>query len=232
MELNHALHDCRAVVAYVTSRRPPVGVLLEIGAGLGRDLPVLIVLGPKVRSSSLPVALRELHSMRLPTDVSADGVERFVSLLSTIVQASAPSWTEPSEGGREKWADESERLAAQALQRLGAGIVGYEPSNRRGKPDLAAWLPDFAGGPYNPALVEVAGRNPDLKAKEAQLRSYMENADALVGLLVVQGVFEPVWHVESSRAVMVVGARNLADMRQEDFLRFLRDGRNRLFHAS
>lgn len=231
-QLSKVLSECRAVVAYLTAARPPAGVLLEIGAGIGRGLPVVVVLGSKVRSTSLPAALRELPSMRLPVDVSSDGATRLRSLLTAIEKRPSSSRQVGSiEGGRERWADESERLTAEALQRLGAGIVGYEPANRRGKPDLAAWFPDLPGVPYNPVLVEVAGRTPDLVGKRAQLRGYMRDADALIGFLVVPGTFDPEWRVLASGAVLTIGVQSLGELQPEEFARILRDGRNYLFHA-
>jgi hypothetical protein len=232
-QLDAVISQCRAVVAYVGSARPATGVVLEIGAGLGRGLPVVVILGPRVRASSLSPALRELPSMRLPAKVSQAAADRLRALLVTTTETPSGVLTTSQVGatGREHWVDEHERRVATILQRLGAVIVGYEPANRRGKPNLAAWIPDLPGVPFNPVLVEVAGRMPQVKEKERQLRGYMGGADALMGILVLPGDRRPDWSIQTSGAVLIVGVEALDEKDRSDFIRTLRDGRNRLFHA-
>lgn len=236
-QLGPLIERCSAVIAFIEAVRPPAGVLLEIGAGLGARLPVVLVLAPKVRQTSLPPALRELQSMRLPAPDSQDGADRLRSLVETA-RRSLDRGTTPfelpegsSQAERRAWVDESEREVADTLEALGAQLVGYQPPNRRGTPDMAAWLPAMTSAPFNPVLVEVAGRMADPRAKEAQLRSYMEASDALVGLLVLQGSHEATWRIMRSGAVLIVGIDDLAALDQDAFEGILVSGRNRLFHA-
>ncbi len=235
LQLHEVLSNCGALVAFITSMRPPCGMILEIGAGLGIGIPVVLIVHSKVRLSGLPAALRELPAMRLPEKGSNEGVFRLQSLLessseffSPRPQASLPN----AEASHREWADESERLAGEALQRLGARIVSYEPPNRRGRPDLAVWWPQFLGPPYNPMLVEVAERNADIREKESQLRGYMSQADALVGLLAVHTSAGANWRVQPTGAVLVVDLGYLRTISRSSFEDLLQVGRNRLFHAS
>ena len=150
--LDAVISQCWAVVAYVGSARPATGVVLEIGAGLGRGLPVVVILGPKVRASSLSPALRELPSMRLPAKVSQAAADRLRALLVTTAKTPSGVLTTSQLGAtsREHWVDEHERGAATVLQRLGAVIVGYEPANRRGQARLGCLDPRPAWSAVQP----------------------------------------------------------------------------------
>ncbi len=238
VSIRTTIQRCGAVVAFLTSIQPPVGVILEIGAGLGLGLPVVLVMGAKVQPEKLPAALRDIPSMRMPDQYSSDALERLVGLLQ--IGRSLASTSPKSEQlrrvdtsvNRIAWADGSERAVGEVLLQLGTEIVAYEPANRQGRADVAVWVPALSGVPFNPILVEVAGKRASQKQREAQLRKYMSEAGALIGLLVMQEPASPAWRVQSTGATLTIGIDQLAGLTADDFEALMLDGRNRLFHAS
>jgi hypothetical protein len=216
------------------------GILLEIGAALGRGLPAIVLLTKAELAKELPPSLHELPIV-VATDAE-DAVEQRLSdtIRSAVDAAHGPHRPAPTHTntayleevhGRE-WADESERRVATILAGLGARVVGQEPPNARSRVDLAVWVPGLPSPRLNPVLVEVAGRRPNIRMKERQLLRFLTDAGAQLGILVIPEGDALRWNVTGGKAIIVLSVDRLAQLTSDSLVRLLMDGRNKLAHAA
>lgn len=240
LDLEDLLDGVDAVVALVDQGSPSAGVLLDMGAALGRGVPVILLLPNADLVNTLPSRLRELPA------VVATGAEEAVSqrLSGTIWSAvesgragrspapvrASRSYVEQVEG--RQWADESERRVAAALATLGARVVGQEPANDRGQVDLVAWIPALPVPHLNPLLIEVAGRRPNIEMKAQQLLRFLHDRDAQIGMLILADDRAPRWIIRERCAIVVLSLQYLSNLSPDTLVQLIMDGRNRLVHAA
>ncbi|WP_143271414.1 hypothetical protein [Amycolatopsis echigonensis] len=228
--LSEVLGRCVALIAVLADdASPSPGLLVDVGAAIGRDLPViLITTSPRTRTK-LPAVLQELPAVNLGGDERAIG-DRIVQ----TIKAYSDTHDEPhplTQSPVREWDSEVERRVAASLQQIGIRVVGQFPANNRTRVDLAAWFPDI-GAQLNPLLVEVAARRPNLQQRREALRRYLHDAQTFIGVLVTVEPNEPTWEFAEGTAIVTLGVDFLEDIEVGALARLLMDGRNQLFHQS
>lgn len=240
LDLESALNGVNALVALVDRRAPSTGVLLEIGAALGRGMPVVLLLSSAHLSTTLPSRLRELPTVVLAgaeeavsrrlTDTVRSAVEAVpASRLPTQARASR-SYVRQVEA--REWADEAERRVAAALANLGARVVGQVPANDRRQVDLAAWIPALPIPHLNPILVEVAGKRPNVQMRTDHLLRFLRDRDVQIGMLILAEEENPSWVIREGRAIVILSLQGLYDLTPDSLVQLIMDGRNRLAHVA
>lgn len=228
--LSEVLGQCVALIAVLAEdASPSPGLLVDVGAAMGRDLPVILVaMSPQARAQA-PAVLRELPVVSLGGDERAigDRIIQTIKAYSDIHGEPRPLAQSPVR----EWDSEVERRVAASLQRIGIRVVGQFPANNKNRVDLAAWFPDI-GAQLNPILVEVAARRPDLPQRREALRRYLHDAQTFIGVLVTVEPNEPAWEFVSGTAIVTLGADFLENIEVDALASLLMDGRNQLFHQS
>ncbi len=229
-----------ALIAVIDRRSMPTGVLLELGAALGRGLPAIILLANAELLNALPPSLRELPIV-VATEAGDAVAQRLSDTIRSAVDAARASYVpEPprttktylKEVRERDWADESERRVATIFAGLGARVVGQEPANTSSQVDLAAWIPGLPSPHLNPVLIEVTGRRPSIRAKEQQLLGFLHDRGAQLGVLVIPEGDTLRWNVAEGKAIIVISIDRLSQLTADSLMRLLMDGRNKLAHAA
>jgi hypothetical protein len=233
--LRDALKACTALVAVVDQAAVAPAVVLEIGAALGRGLPVVILAMNADAAADLEPALRELPVISVTGDSSAAGT-RLAETLHALIEA------HEAESGPASRSERTEQRTAVTqgrdfaanvaaiLQERGARVVPELRGPDFGRhPDLAIWIDSLPHPSLNPVLIETKVRSKHhLPAAEEQLRELLAAYRCVLGLVVVPGDMPVEWHVTSESAVATIGSETLA---QRDLVRLLNDGRNQWVHG-
>src|SRR6266545_5071659 len=151
-----ALESCDALVAVLDGTEVPAAVLMEIGAALGRGLPVVIVTAGTLETLDLPAALHELPAISAghaqTTEARQAVSRRLVATLRTLINNAGDSSLKAASGstvgsssitGHSALEDDFARKVVAAIDRLGVRIVEeYEvgPVSRSRMADLAIWI--------------------------------------------------------------------------------------------
>lgn len=228
--LSEALSQCVALIAVLAEdASPSPGLLVDVGAAIGRDLPVILVATSPQTRTKVPAVLRELPVVGLGGDESAigDRIVQTIKAYSDIHGGPRPL----TQSTVREWDSEVERRVAASLERIGIRVVGQFPANNRNRVDLAAWFPDI-GAQLNPILVEVAARRPNLRQRREALRRYLHDAQTFIGVLVTMEPNEPTWEFASGTAIVTLGVDFLESIEVDTLASLLVDGRNQLFHQS
>ena len=235
-----AIREASFVLVVVTDDPIPPAVLFEVGAAsaLGRPLAVLDSRTMRSPTSGTNFALSAL--LRAPT-LSASlldpsGLRHEVhSYVSGVLDDAPPHGSPPptkqlSVIGAIEGADSAERRCAQALLKLGLGVV-LRPQSGRAVPDMTASMPDL-GPLFDPIFVEVAGLRAHLSDKRKALTSALHNAGAHLGLLVTLDAVPS--SIELTSATTAIVSLNLRELEQLTVLSLehrLTSARNRLVHG-
>lgn len=228
--LSEVLGQCVALIAVLAEdASPSPGLLVDIGAAIGRDLPVILVATSPQTRVKLPAVLRELPAVNLGGDerVIGDRIVQTIKAYSDTRDEPRPLTQSPAR----EWDSEVERRVAVSLERIGIRVVGQFPANNKDRVDLAAWFPDI-GAQLNPLLVEVASRRLNLERRREALRRYLHDAQTFIGVLVTVEPNEPAWEFADDTAVVTLGVDFLEAIEVDALTRLLMDGRNQLFHQS
>lgn len=228
-------------VAAVRGAELPAGVIYELGVANGLGLPTLIVslIGTDDDFPLLPGGLQGLHQVRWDpaTEPDAALLARIRGLL-TVPTTPTPAPGLPS-GQRphipkRRYADASERRAAEVLAYVGAEIAAEGPGNQPGHPDLSAWFPDLPNW-ANPVIIEVKARDPSGGSHSGavqQLRAYLHVLGLPIGIVLVPGERPPVWESEEGTAIMLLGVETLAELGPQGARDHLIRARNLIAHSA
>lgn len=214
-------------------------MIYELGVAHGLGLPTLIVLliGAEDNLPLLPGGLQGLHQVRWDPAAEPDAalLARIRGLLTapTTPAAGSPSGRRLQVPTR-RYADASERRAAEVLAYVGAEIAAEGPGNQPGRPDLSAWFPDLPNW-ANPVIIEVKARDPGGGSHSGavqQLRSYLHALQLPIGIVLVPGDRPPVWESEEGTAIMLLGVETLAGLGPQGARDHLIRARNLITHSA
>ncbi|MBB5912174.1 hypothetical protein BJY24_001041 [Nocardia transvalensis] len=248
--LPEILGDCAGLVAIIDRTSVAPAVLLEIGAALGRGLPVVVLAMKAEAAESLPPVLRELAVVVAQGNRSASGVRLAETLRALLELQSSPSSSQalsvPDQARsasmelvESAFAGQVEEVVAGLLLNKGARIVAtpkFQVSEGRAFiPDLAIWVDRLPHPGFNPVFVEVAGTYWDgrdlvnaFSERIAVFRDQMAIFGCVLGLVVTRDERPVSWYVDDKSAIAVMGLDVLAE---QDLVRLLSDGRNRWVHG-
>lgn len=246
--LPEMLDTCVALVAIIDKARVAPAVLLEVGAALGKRLPVVVMVTNAVAAESLPPVLRELAVLVAQDNRSVAGV-RLAETLYALIEVGTPTvipsspaqpWLLPKEHLVESaFGSRIERDVADILLSKGARIVPTPriqlSEDRYFTPDMAVWVEALPHPGLNPVLVEVAGTHWDgsdpvdiFRERVETLRSQLASHGCVLGLVITSEERPVTWHVNDRSAIASMGVNTLA---QHDLVRLLSQGRNRWVHG-
>ena len=194
-----AIRKADFVCGIISTETSP-NVLFEIGLAYGARKPLFLIVDKK---ADLPANLRDFFCVRAsPLDIDAIqfNIDSFLEYptkptstkyrTSTGPEFSAIYRDDELESLRRLEASESglalEAFIADLLKKANMVVVDESHYPDRGA-DIAIWLDDIESSLGNPVLVEVkAGQLSDqrLRSAESQLRHYLTQTNAKVGLLV------------------------------------------------
>ncbi len=242
-----ALESCDALVAVLDGTEVPAAVLMEIGAALGRGLPVVIVTAGTLETLDLPAALHELPAISAghaqTTEARQAVSRRLVATLRTLINNAGDSSLKAASGstvgsssitGHSALEDDFARKVVAAIDRLGVRIVEeYEvgPVSRSRMADLAIWIEGLPHPLLNPVLVEIKKHQFEIEAAQSVLREHLGSTGTILGIVVVPGDTKPTWHFGSTHAVVSLGLDVLAALDPGGLVALLADGRNRWVHG-
>lgn len=133
-----------------------------------------------------------------------------------------------------RFADASERRAAEVPASVGAEIAAEGPGNQPGHPDLSAWFSDLPNW-ANPVIVEVKARDlggGSHSGAVQQLRGYLHDLGLSIGIVLVPGERSPVWESEEGTAIMLLGVETLAELGPQGARNHLIRARNLIAHSA
>jgi hypothetical protein len=234
--LRAAIETADYVLIVWDTAKLPRSVMLEAGYALGARVRVALLDARSHRGTTDdPTVDALLDVPRLHGRLSdLPGLQRELSALrylSRNVPAPLPQEEAPSNWYRDLQTaagDSAEARMLSVLQQLKVR-VSAERERPLDVPDWNVWVPLFSP-PFNPVLVQLAGRKASLKRKRAQLRSALATQGAHLGVLVT---LDPVAsHVEVVResAIVEISLLQLEESPQDLFL-LLRQARNSLLHG-
>ncbi|WP_328601095.1 restriction endonuclease [Actinomadura physcomitrii] len=240
--LASTLSRCTALVAVVD--RPQVGsaVILEIGAALGRGLPVVILATNADAATGIGPVIQDLPTIVVKGDHEAAGT-RLIETLHALIEAQS---ADPGTGLRSVPVIQSgstftagvtfETKVASILEEQGARVL---PERLDQTPDtgydLAVWVDGLPHPSLNPVLIQVkrqlkTGRGNDSMAfAKKRLQATLAAHKCVLGLIVVNGSQEPDWSISSGSAIATIGAETLARI---NLAALLNSGRNRWVHQA
>jgi hypothetical protein len=243
--LPQILGECAALVAVVDDVGLAPAVLLEVGAALGRSLPVVVLAIDSTAVANLPPALQELPLVsaahaRTPDDESAVE-QRLAATLRTALKGASritrstervaeAGYTRDIASARE--GVDFQRRAVAVFAHLGAQIVQEHTLGPGRRADLAVWVEGLPHPMLNPVLIELKP-SADVQSISAveQLSQHLVGVGTLLGLVVVAGERPPQWDFTLGRAIAVVGLDWVEALDERRLVGFLTDGRNRLMHG-
>ncbi len=232
-------------------------VLFELGLAVGRDLPALAFVDPRV---AVPSDLQGIAYAR----ATLDDTEAVRFHLDTFLGHAQPGFVRPhviisnrkafslAPSGRE-WLDRAwhelsstpepprevdiVQFLKELFERSGAITSGAPrlPTSAH-RADLAVWIDDLQSLAGNPLLIEVVGRPERVAKTEARFRDLLAESGALLGVL----VYLSDGHGDGRTALvpeawpMVVRVRLdelVEQVKEGSFVRSLLDHRNRTAHA-
>ncbi|MGI5206225.1 hypothetical protein ACQEU6_32215 [Spirillospora sp. CA-108201] len=236
------LSRCTALVAIVD--RPLVGpaVILEIGAALGRGLPVVILATNADAATGIGPVLQDLSTIVVKGDQKAAGT-RLTETLHALIEAQS---ADPGTGLKPAHAIQGppasavgvtfEMKVASILKEQGARVA---PERLDQAPDtgydLAVWVDGLPHPSLNPVLIQVKrklkpGRGNDSAATAKEhLQEILAAHKCVLGLIVVDGAREPDWSITAVSAIATIGADTLA---RTNLAVLLNSGRNRWAHQA
>jgi hypothetical protein len=227
-------------VAAIRGGELPTGVIYELGFARGLGLPtlVLFLIGADDDIPLLPGDMRGLHQVRWDpaTEPDAALLARVRGLLT--VQITLPGRT-PVERRRfpisgRRFADATERRAAEVLELVGAEVAAEGPGNRPGRPDLSASFPDLPNW-ANPVVIEVKARDLSGRSHSDAVQQLQEHLHALqlpIGIVLVPGERPPEWVSAKGTAVLLLGVETLVGLGPRGMRAHLIRARNLVAHSA
>jgi nucleoside 2-deoxyribosyltransferase len=212
--LSTAIATADFVLVVVDGAEVAPAVMFEAGAAFGAGRPVLVLdaaekaVPPSISSllaaPRISAALDDEEALRYQLRGYIENVLPSASLrepsLDAVDITDVPLAAGPSAGR-----DSTERTVV-ALEETGA-IVTSMGGGTRHVPDLAASWPQLA--PFDPLLVEIAGRKARLNEKKRQLLEFMRSRGARLGLIVTLEERPITEETQVGAAVLVVSLREL-----------------------
>ena len=228
-------------VAAIRGGELPPGVIFELGFARGLRLPTLILflIGADDDIPALPGDVQGLQQVRWdPTsEPSAALLARVRRLLTTEIRLAdgvAPIERRRSAVTARRFADATERRAAEVLELVGAEVAAEGPGNRPGRPDLSAWFPDLPNW-ANPVIIEVKARDLSGRSHADAVRQLQEYLHALllpIGIVLVPGERPPEWVSAKGTAILLLGVETLADLGPRGMRAHLTRARNLVAHSA
>jgi len=232
--LSTAIATADFVLVVIDGPQVAPAVMFEAGAAFGAGRPVLVLdaaekaVSPSVSSlltaPRISAALHDEEALKYQLrgyieNVLPSALLREPSLVAVDV-TDVPLAAGPSVGR-----DSTERVKT-ALEDMGAIVTSM--GGMRYVPDMAASWPQLA--PFDPLLVEIAGRKARLNEKKEQLLAAMKSRGTHLGLIVTLDKRPITEEARGGAAVLVVSLGQLESSPSQIFRRLL-TLRNRLVHG-
>lgn len=230
-----------AFVCIVLSDTPPLpAIMFEAGIAAGSRRPVLIIASPKGAGQlpadllSAPIIRYEKGSKRL----LKDSITAYLTNVQPIAAQLTLNWNalieeEQKQPSKLKVAREQSSIGQMAshLKQIGA-MVTLDSRIGDGRVDIAATIPAL-GESFNPVFIEVKRRFSSPDSDIEQMRRYLRNANARLGLIVyTENIPARVFRTASSMGILLLSADELMSWDGSQMVQEITKLRNKVVHSA